>query len=202
MLKLHSHPYSTFGRRVQIALEEKNIPCERVFVDLAARKHREPEYVALNPYSRVPTLVDDDLVLYESTAILNYLEAKFPEPPLTPADAKGRALVDMHMKLCDLQFTRQAGTIIFPKRFLPKERWDEKLFAQMRTEIDRHLAILDRQLGDHEYLVGNKYSLVEVCYTPFMAFLELIEVTPPPRIAAWSKRILSRPSAQRTASDR
>jgi glutathione S-transferase len=202
MLKLHSHPYSTFGRRVQIALEEKNIPCERVFVDLAARKHREPEYVALNPYSRVPTLVDDDLVLYESTAILNYLEAKFPEPPLTPADAKGRALVDMHMKLCDLQFTRQAGTIIFPKRFLPKERWDEKLFAQMRTEIDKHLAILDRQLGDHEYLVGNKYSLVEVCYTPFMAFLELIEVTPPPRIAAWSKRILSRPSAQRTASER
>jgi glutathione S-transferase len=202
MLKLHSHPYSTFGRRVQIALEEKNIACERVFVDLAARKHREPEYVALNPYSRVPTLVDDDLVLYESTAILNYLEAKFPEPPLTPADAKGRALVDMHMKLCDLQFTRQAGTIIFPKRFLPKERWDEKLFAQMRTEIDRHLAILDRQLGDHEYLVGNKYSLVEVCYTPFMAFLELIEVTPPPRIAAWSKRILSRPSAQRTASER
>jgi glutathione S-transferase len=202
MLKLHSHPFSTFGRRVQIALEEKSISCEQVLVDMAARKHREPEYLALNPYSRVPTLVDGDLVLYESTAILNYLEALFPEPPLLPPDAKGRALVDMHMKLCDLQFTRQAGVIIFPKRFLPKERWDENLFAQMRTEIDRHLAILDRQLGDNEYVVGNEFSLVEVCYAPFLAFLELTEVTPPPRIAEWSKRIVSRPSVQQTAPER
>jgi glutathione S-transferase len=202
MLKLHSHPFSSFGRRVQIALKEKSIPCEQVLVDMVARKHREPEYLALNPYSRVPTLVDGDLVLYESTAILNYLEARFPEPSLLPADAKGRALVDMHMKLCDLQFTRQAGTIIFPKRFLPKERWDEKLFAQMRVEIDKHLAILDRQLGDNEYMVGNKYSLVEVCYAPFMTFLDLIEVTPPPRVAEWSKRISSRPSAQQTLSER
>jgi glutathione S-transferase len=108
----------------------------------------------------------------------------------------------MHMKLCDLQFTRQAGTIIFPKRFLPKERWDEKLFAQMRAEIDKHLAILDRQLGDNEYVVGNKYSLVEVCYAPFMAFLGLIEVTPPPRVAEWSKRILSRPNVQQILSER
>jgi glutathione S-transferase len=203
MLKLHSHPFSTFGRRVQIALKEKSISCEQVFVDIAARKHREPEYLALNhPYSRVPTLVDGDLVLYESTAILNYLEALFPEPPLVPSDAKGRALVDMHMKLCDLQLTRQAGTIIFPKRFLPKERWDEKLFAQMRVEIDKHLGILDRQLGDNEYVVGNKYSLVEVCYAPFMSFLELIEVTPPPRVAEWSRRILSRPSVQQTAMEK
>jgi glutathione S-transferase len=202
MLKLYSHPFSTFGRRVRVALKEKSIPCEHVLVDMAARKHREPEYLALNPYSRVPTLVDGDLVLFESTAILNYLEARFPEPPLLPADVKGRALADMHMKLCDLQFTRQAGTIIFPKRFLPKERWDEKLFAQMRADIDKHLAILDRQLGDNEYVVGNKYSLVEVCYAPFMAFLELIEVTPPPRVAEWSKRILSRPSVQQTAPEK
>jgi glutathione S-transferase len=195
MLKLHSHPFSTFARRVQIALKEKDIPCEQVFVDLAARKHREPEYLALNPYSRVPTLVDGDLVLYESTAILNYLEALYPQPALVPPDAKGRALVDMHMKLCDLQFTRQAGTIIFPKRFLPKERWDEKLFAHMRLDIDKHLAILDRQLAGNAYLVGNEYSLVEVCYTPFMSFLELMEVTPPARVAEWSKRILSRESA-------
>lgn len=202
MLKLHSHPFSTFGRRVQIALKEKNIPCEQVFVDLAARKHREPEYLALNPYSRVPTLVDDDLVLYESTAILNYLEGRFPSPPLVPADAKGRALVDMHMKLCDLQFTRQSHTIMFPKRFLPKERWDEPLFTKMRAELHKHLAILERQLGDHEYVVGNQYSLVEVCYAPFLSFLELLEVTPPPRIADWSKRILARPSAHETASEK
>jgi hypothetical protein len=57
-------------------------------------------------------------VLFEPIATLNCLEATRPTP-LVPADARGRALVDMHMKLCDLQFTRHAGTIVFPKRFLP-----------------------------------------------------------------------------------
>jgi glutathione S-transferase len=202
MLKLYTHPYSTYARRVRIAIREKGIPCEEIMVDMAARKHREPEYMALNPYHRVPTLVDGDLALYESTSILNYLESLHPQPPLIPADPKAAALVDMHMKLCDIQFTRQAGAIIFPKRFLAKERWDERLFADMRAEIDRHLAILDRQLGDDDYVVANQYTLVEVCYTPFVAFLDLMEVTPPPRVARWAERILSRPSAIETASDK
>lgn len=202
MLKLYTHPFSTYARRVRIALKEKGIPCEEIVVDMGARKHREPEYMALNPYHRVPTLVDGELSLYESTSILNYLESLHPQPPLVPADAKGHALVDMHMKLCDIQFTRQITAIVFPKRFLPKERWDEELFADMRVEIDRHLAILDKQLGEQDYIVGNQYSLVEVCYAPFMAFIGMTEVMPPPRIAKWTERILSRPSAVATASDK
>jgi glutathione S-transferase len=200
MLKVHFHPLSTYSRRVLIALAEKNIPHEKVLVDLGARKQKEPEFQALNPYGRVPTLVDGDFVLYESTAILNYLETKHPSPALVPSDPQSRALVDMHMKLCDLQFTRQAGTIFFPKRFLPKERWDEALFAKMRTEIDKHLAILERQLQGNDYVVGSRYSLVEVCYTPFVGYFDLIEITPPPAVAAWSKRLLERPSALGTAA--
>jgi glutathione S-transferase len=199
VLKLYMHPYSTYSRRVRIALLEKNLPCELVTVDMAARKHREPEYLALNPYGRVPTLVDDDFVLYESTAILNYLEAKYPQPALVPSDLRGRAQVDLHMKLCDVQFTRQCGTIVFPKRFLPKERWDEKAFEQARGEIDKHLAILNRQLGDREFLVGESYSLADVCYTPWLGFFELMGVKAQPAIAKWSARLLARKSAVETA---
>ena len=121
MRRLHQHPFSTYARRVRIALLEKDIPCQLVDVDMAAGEHRKPAYHALNPYGRVPTLEEDDFVLYESTAILGYLEATHPEPPLVPADARGRALVDMHMKLCDIQLARQTGAIIFPKRFLPRD---------------------------------------------------------------------------------
>lgn len=97
-------------RRVAMAMIEKNIPHENVLVDIAARAHRSPAYLALNPYGRVPTLVEDDFVLYESTAILDYLEARFPAPALVPADARDRALMAMHMKLCDLlQVARQTG---------------------------------------------------------------------------------------------
>lgn len=198
MLKLHYHPFSTFARRVRIALIEKNIPVELVEVDMVARAHRGPAYLALNPYGRVPTLEEDGFVLYESTAILDYLEATHPTPPLVPADARGRALVSMHMKLCDIQMARQAGIIIFPRRFLPKDRWDEAAMAQAKKEIEKHLAIVEPQLAGKQYLVGNQYSLVEVCYTPFVEFLPLMEITPPPNVAAWVQRMLDRPSAQQT----
>ena len=199
MLKVHYHPFSTFARRVRIALIEKNIPAELVEVDMMARAHRSPAYLALNPYGRVPTLEEDGFVLYESTTILEYLEATHPTPPLVPADARGRALVSMHMKLCDLQLARQTGAIIFPKRFLPKERWDEAAMAQAKKEIEKHLAVVETQIAGKDWMVGDRYSLVEVCYTPFVEFLALVEVAPPPAVAAWVARMLARPSAQATA---
>src|SRR6266853_6710704 len=197
-IKLHYHPLSTYSRRVLIALIEKQISYEPVPLDMTARKHREPPYLALNPYGRVPTLEEDGFVLYESTAILEYLEATHPVPPLVPADARGCALIAMHMKLCDIQLARQTGIIIFPKRFLPKERWDEAAMAQAKKEIEKHLAIVEQQLAGKEWMVGERYSLVEVCYAPFVEFFALMEITPPPAVAAWTARMLGRTSARET----
>src|ERR1700674_2873169 len=94
-IRLHYHPFSTYSRRVLIAFHEKHIEHELVVVDMVARKHREQPYLALNPYGRVPTLEENGFVLFESTAILNHLEATRPLPALVPADARGRALVSM-----------------------------------------------------------------------------------------------------------
>jgi glutathione S-transferase len=198
MLRLHSHPLSTFSRRVRIALLEKKIPAEIVEVDMAAKQHRSPEYLKLNPYGRVPTLEEDGFVLYESTAILEYLELTRPDPPLLPADPRGRALAAMHVKLCDIQLARQTGTIIFPKRFLPRERWDDKAMAQAKAEIEKHFAILEPQLAGRQWLVADRYTMVEVCYTPLVQFLDLMEIAPPPAVAAWVERMLSRDSAVQT----
>jgi glutathione S-transferase len=198
MLTIYHHPLSTYSRRVRIALIEKALTARMIEVDMAARAHRAPEYLKINPYGRVPTLVEDDFVLYESTAILEYLENTHQEKPLIPPDARGCALIAMHMKLCDIQLARQTGTIIFPKRFLPKDKWDEKAMAQAKSEIEKHLAILETQLAGKEWMVGDRYSLVEVCYTPFVEFLGLMEVKPPPGVAAWVGRMLERPSAKET----
>jgi glutathione S-transferase len=194
-IKLCYHPLSTFSRRVLIAFAEKQIPHELVVVDMAARRHREQPYLSLNPYGRVPTLEEDGFVLFESTAILNYLEATRPSPPLVPGDVHGHALVDMHMKLCDLQLTRYAGTIIFPKRFLPEDRWNTAAMAEAKAEIEKHFAILDRHLTGKTYLVTEQFSLADVCYIPFLHFLPLMEISPPKAVTAWSQRLLSRPSA-------
>jgi glutathione S-transferase len=201
-LKLHHNPLSTFSRRVLIAFAEKQVPHQLVVVDMAARRHREQPYLSLNPYGRVPTLEEDGFVLFESTAILNYLEATRPTPRLLSADARGRALVDMHMKLCDLQLSRHAGTVIFPKRFLPKERWNAAAMAEAKAEIEKHLAILDKQLAGRTYLVAEQFSLAEVCYMPFLDFLPLMEITPPTAVAVWSERLLARRSAVATRPGR
>jgi glutathione S-transferase len=198
MIKLYQHPLSTYSRRVKIALAEKKIAYEPALVDMAQRKHRDPAYLALNPYGRVPTLDEDGFLLYESTAILGYLEATHPAPPLVPADARGRAQVEMHMKLCDLQFTRHAGTIVFPKRFLPKEKWNEAAMAEAKREIEKHFAILEGQLAGKNYLVAEQFTLAEICYLPFLEFLPLMEIAPPPAVAAWTAKLLARPSAVET----
>jgi glutathione S-transferase len=200
-IKLHYHPLSTYSRRVLIALIEKDIAHEGVAIDMAARKHKEPAYLTLNPYGRVPTLEEDGFVLYESTAILDYLEATHPKPALAPKDARSRALVDMHMKLCDLQMTRPWAAIVFPKRFLPKERWNETAMTQAKTEVEKHLAIVERELGDRQFLVGDQFTLADLCYLPFLEFLPLAEIKPPPAVAAWSERLLARPSARKTKPD-
>jgi glutathione S-transferase len=202
MIRLHCSLLSTFSRRVRMALLEKDIEHELAVIDMAAGTHKNPEYLALNPYGRVPAIEEDGFVLYESTAILGYLDSLEPEPSLFPQAARERALVDMHMKLCDLEFTRYAGAILFPKRFRPKECWDLAAFDQARGPMERHLAIVARQLGDREYLVGDRFTAADLVYTPHLQFLPLFEIDTPVAITLWAKRLLARPSAATTAPDR
>lgn len=197
-LRFYYHPRSTFSRRVHIALLEKQIPFEPIEVDLAAGAHREPGYLSLNPYGRVPAIVDDGFTLYESAAILSYLEATRPTPPLIPADPAGRALVDMHLRLCDGQMARPTSLVIFPKRFLPESRWDVAAMSKARAEVEKHLGIVETQLADSDYLVRGALSLADICYIPSLHFLPLMEISAPPRVAAWRERLLNRPSSLAT----
>jgi len=201
-LKLYHFPVSTFSRRVRVALLEKNISCELIELNLPAGQHKEDSYAALNPYTKVPTLVDGDLTLYESASILTYLEATHPAPPLIPNDARGRALVDMHVRLCDAHLGRYAGAVLFPKRFLPETNWDRPAMEAARKEIDRHLTIIERELGERQYLVGESFTLGDLAYLPFLHFLAMMEVSAGPRVKAWAERILARPSARATVPAR
>ncbi len=202
MLQFYFHPFSTYARRVWMTLLEKDIKFEPVEVDMVNHAHRAPAYLEKNPYGRVPAINDDGFVLYESSAILHYLETAHPLPSLLPPDARGRALVDMHMRLCDLQFARPTVTIIFPKRFLPPDRWDAAAMAQAKGEIEKHLEIVERELGDAGYLVADRFTLADIAYAPFLQFLPLMEIEASPRVAAWRKQLLERPSARATTPAR
>jgi glutathione S-transferase len=104
----------------------------------------------------------------------------------------------MHMKLCDLEMGAATSTLIRPKRFLPREKWDLAAMAEARDTIQRHLGMLEKQIEGHTWLVGDAYSLADICYTAFVQFLHIMDVTVPPAVAAWTARLLERPSAQAT----
>ena len=93
-MKLYSGPLSLFTAKVRIALDEKALAYERVEVGWSLARRYEPHHpdvVALNPKRQVPVLVDGDVVVYDSTIVLEYLEDRYPEPPLYPRDAIARA---------------------------------------------------------------------------------------------------------------
>jgi glutathione S-transferase len=93
-MKFFSFWRSLASFRVRIALNLKNLPADVVFMDLDADVHRADDYRRLNPQMVLPVLVEDDgTMLFQSLAIIEYLEEKYPEPPLLPADALGRARV-------------------------------------------------------------------------------------------------------------
>jgi glutathione S-transferase len=193
-MKLYTNPFSTFARRVDIALREKNIDAERVIVDMGKREHRSETYMALHPYGRVPTLVDGDFVLPESTPILEYLEAKYPEPALVPPDAKGRALVSLHMKLCDLELAGPNYTTVFSKRFVPRDKWRVDEMERAKKPTERHLKVLGTHLDGKDFLVAERFTLAEVCYIPFLYFIDLLDVEVPASVQRWSKALSARPS--------
>jgi glutathione S-transferase len=197
-MKLYTNPLSTFARRVDIALREKNIECERVIVDMAKREQRSDAYMKLHPYGRVPTLVDGDFVLPESTPILEYLEHQYPEPALVPPDAKGRALVALHIKLCDLELAGPNYTTVFSKRFVPREKWRVDEMERAKKPTERHLKVLGQALDGKDFLVADRFTLAEVCYIPFLYFIDLLDVEVPDSVRRWSKALSARPSVVAT----
>ena len=94
MLRFYYHPLSPISRRVWIALLEKALPFEPILVNLNGEQ-RKPKFLALNPFQHVPVLVDGELRVLESVAIMDYLEAKYPEPSLMPQSPEAIAQTRM-----------------------------------------------------------------------------------------------------------
>jgi len=201
-VKILSHPLSTFSRRVHIAVIEKQLELPFETVDMAHREHRSEAFRAINPYGRVPVLIDEDFVLYESIAILEYLEGRYPKPALIPEGLEDRAHMMMHMRLCDLELATHTGALIFPKRFIPEDRWRREEMAQASASIAKHFAILEQHLHGKTYLVGEQFTLADLCYIPFLHFLPLLDTEPGPNLIAWHERLKERPSAVATAPEK
>ena len=198
---------SPYAWRVQLALEHKALPYERKVLSFAAGDTRKPEFIALNPRHRVPVLVDGDFVLYESNAIVEYLDEAHPATGarLFPGDVRTRALVRRLVLEVDNYFDEAIDpltTQAFGRK--PEER-DAQLIAASRTAVIDELILFTKAMRG-EFL-GGLLSAADFALYPLVAFLGRCELKLPdldaagmltPEIAAWKARIESLPYFDKT----
>ena len=162
-MKLYGFPPSPNTWKVRATAHQLSIPLELEIVDLTKRAQREPKYLALNPTGRTPTLVDGDLALWESSAIMQYLGDK-QKSPLWPDDARTRADI-MRWQSWHLQhWSRGTGTFLFENAVKPALKIgepDPKALAQAAELFHQDAAVLDQHLAAHPYLVGDTLTLAD-----------------------------------------
>ena len=166
---------------------------------LDLRKPRSPEYLALNPVGKVPTLIDGASTLWESNAINWYLAEKYPHAGLLPATPEGRASVP-RWAFFQTSHVSPAATAVHRSLNPAHARYfSQPTHAQEadngRKELARFLPILEGALTNAEWLVGD-YSLADIAFAPHLGFLVQYGFDFPgtPRVRAWLERIRARPA--------
>jgi len=190
---------STNSDRVKIALAEKGLSWEGVRISLAKREQKNPEFLKLNPYGKIPVLVEDGKILFESCIINEYLDEKYPDPTLMPKDhwARGRAriLVDYAINYLHEPYWALRGEIMMKKN--EAER-DQKIITDRRAELLQKLQYLELELGDKPFMLG-EFSLVDIDIFPRFPRMESFGVIPSaslPGLSAWYERMKQRPSVR------
>ena len=193
MIKLYDFKSSPNCQRVRVVLAEKNLPYETVPVDLRAHAQRTPEFLKLNPYGKVPVITDGDTVLYESCIINEYLDEKYPTPPLMPHDpgkkAKARILTDYGLAHLEGPYQKLRMEMMKDE----KERNNE-VIAAAQSELRRLLQRLEDEIGEKSCLVGD-FSLLDAALIPRFIRLEGLGVLPDkslPRLASYVERMKQR----------
>src|SRR5215468_8789424 len=151
-MRLYWHPFSLFPRRVRVAIREKQIACEQVEIDLPGGATRHAEFRRLNPFGQVPVLEVDGGVIYESIAILEYLEERHPTPALLPTRPVPRAHCRQLM-LAPGDYLAQPLKRWLTRLFAPPATWDRADQERAAGEIAEHLDVLESTVGEREYLV-------------------------------------------------
>ncbi|MFQ5667667.1 MAG: glutathione S-transferase family protein [Candidatus Binatia bacterium] len=197
MIRLYDYPECPFCQKVRVVLAEKDLEFELVPVDLPKGEQKTPEFLKLNPYGKVPVLVDEDVVVYDSTIINEYLDDEYPNPPLMPEDSAGRARIRLLEDFCDVSFMPPAGIVLAELRKPQAERDADRL-QRYQGEVARVLARVAGYLGEKQFL-GGDFSLADVAFAPRALILGQLGVEVDPRlhnVTAWIDRLRQRPSVQ------
>jgi glutathione S-transferase len=201
-VKLYMHPVSNTSRPVLMFAKDNNLPLEEEVVDLMTGAHHQEPYISLNPNRQVPTLVDGDLILSESSAILKYLAEKF-DLAAYPKDLKKRAKVNEVMDWFNTHFYHDYGygvvyPQIYPHHKRPSDELQKGTIAWGKELTKKWLQVLnDNILGKtNKFLTGNDVTIADYFGAALLTCGDPIrtEFKAYPNIMAWLKRIEALPS--------
>jgi glutathione S-transferase len=193
-IKIYGVPPSSFTRTVRLACHEKGIDYELV-------PTMPGQMDGLNPFQKIPAITHGDLTLYESTAILRYLDRAFPGPALWPQDSREAALCDQWVSAVNDSLVNSALRFLASHfGFLPvPQEMADKYLAKARDVVP----VFDRQLGGSRYLVGDSATAADLFLAPivftFPAVPGLKEIgEASPNIGRWMREMSARPSMKAT----
>jgi glutathione S-transferase len=203
-MKLYGFPPSPNTWKVSALAAHLGVPLELDVIDLAKGVQHAPAYRALNPSGRTPTLVDGDVTLWESNAILQYVASQSANT-LWPNDAKIRAdiarwqfwqLAHWGAEACQpLTFQRLV------KKFMNLGPPDEAVVAKATEAFNREATMLDAHLGKHKYLVGDALTIADFAVAAALLYAEHAEIPlgPYANVHAWRERVMALPCWRETA---
>jgi glutathione S-transferase len=198
---------SPFVRKVLIVLAEKGVEATNENINPFAPP---PEFLEISPLKRIPVLRDTDVAepntIPDSSAICDYIENKFPNPPLYPKDAFLRARALWYEEYADSLVAITIGPGLFfervVKKMMKQETNEELCKKTLHEKLPPILDHLEKELGEKEYFVGDAFSIADIAVgTMFVNFEfagETVDATRWPKLAAYVKRIHARPSFQAT----
>ncbi|MGI0488675.1 glutathione S-transferase family protein [Pantanalinema rosaneae CENA516] len=197
MLKFYYNPLSVNARRVWVALLEKQIPFEPVLLKLNGDQF-QPEFTDTNPFQQVPVLLDQDFRIIESLAILDYLEAKYPSPPLMPKEAHLIAIVRMVEMITVNEL--QPATVPLMKQLMQMDVAADAV-DKANQRILTVLQFYEDLLGTAPYFAGEEFTLAEVVAGTLVTALPMfgIPIANYARLDAWLNQLEARESWQQTA---
>ena len=189
MYKLYQYPFSQHSRRVVSLLEEADLEYEPILVDMANGDHMSAQYRALNPNHQVPTLVDGDIKLHESNAILRYLCVKHALTDWYPGDLPARAAVEQWLDWTQCRLGPAVTSIVFNRVFMG-DKADQEAIARGIEQMLELSDILEKYLAGKVYLAGDRPSIADLALASNLFQLGLAKEMPrSENIQGWYRRV-------------
>jgi len=197
MIKVYGVPASRTFRTLWM-LEELGVPYENIPTHFANGDTKKPEYLAINPNGHIPTLVDGDVTMWESMAINLYLAKRY-DGGLQPKTLEGEAHAIKWSIWAMTEVETSLVTVLMHRMLLPKEQRDPKVAEAAAEKLAKPFAVLDQEMAERKYLLGDTYSVADVNVASVLAMAPVvgIDFAKFPNLKRWLDVCSARPACKK-----